>query len=52
MSNINISKTTKNDSKSNISELTDSDLAGIQGGKKVLIFTSIDALNRLFGFIH
>jgi hypothetical protein len=33
MSNINISKTIKNDSKSNIVELTNSELVRIQGGK-------------------
>jgi hypothetical protein len=33
MSNIKISQLTQNDSKSSISELTNSDLAGIQGGK-------------------
>jgi hypothetical protein len=35
MSNNKISEPTQNYSKSNISELTDSDLAGIQGGSRL-----------------
>jgi bacteriocin-like protein len=47
MSNNNISKLTKNDSKGYVTELNDSELNEIQGGKLVSQLTQLERLRRL-----